>query len=283
MARAFTAFAAHGRQHLSLEPKTIRHTNVTKTNTKTKNMKHRHSKKDRAFTALAAAATLLAASPAQAFTFVSGDPATGGIGYAGQVTIGSNDSGTYSDHTGAWSWEDQGIAPGGGEGWTHTSRWIALTVLSDTVLSVNMDRNSAVPYLGSGNVGGFAAVDHMFPSFTIWQGWDNDLMLPSVATLLGYDPGTAHDHHTYLNTGNPAWAEDLTYIGHYGNATLTSITSSWNLTAGQYTMVFGSNSPSTDNPPRQGFSATFATPEPGRSVLLALGGMWMILRRRRRA
>lgn len=245
-------------------------------------MKYRHQSKTKAFLPLAVAATLLAASPSEAFTYASGDPASGGIGYSGQVIIGLNDNGSFSDHTGAWSWEDQGIAPGGGEGWTHTSRWIALTVTNDTTLTLTMERDATVPYLGSGNVGGFAAVDHMFPSFTIWQNWDNDLMPAAVATSLGYDPLDANDHHTYLNTGNPIWAEDLSYLDHYGNATLTSITDSWNLTAGQYTIVFGSNSPSITSPPRQGFQATFSTtPEPGRAAFLGLAGLAMIQRRRR--
>lgn len=234
---------------------------------------------------LATAAMLLGGPEARAFTFVTGDANAGGIGYYGYATIGDSDSGTFKSHVGAWSWEDQGIAPGGGEGWTHTSNWVALDVTSTTTLSLLMQRDTTVPYFGSGNVGGFAAVDHMFPSFTIFQGWDNDLMPSAVATFLGYDPLFADDHHTYANNGTPIWTEDLTYLDHTGNSTLTSVTDSWALNPGHYTIVFGSDAPSISSPPRQGYSATFTTspaPEPGRAAFLALAGLGVILRRRRR-
>lgn len=217
---------------------------------------------------IASAALMLSATFTQAFTYVSGDVNAGGVGYAGYVTVGATDSGSISNHVGAWSWEDQGIAPGGGEGWTHTSNWIALDVTADTWLTLALSRDAGVPYLGSGNVGGFAAIDHMFPSFTIWRNWDNDDL----------------DDHTYNNTGAVAWAEDLTYLDHTANSTLSSVSDSWFLTAGQYTIVMGSNSPSISNPPRQGYSASFSTspvPEPGRVTFLALAGLGLFARRRR--
>ena len=205
-------------------------------------------------------ALLLCASlTAKASTITNGDPQVGGIGYAWTIDATANDSGTFKDHTGAWSWEDQGIAPAGGEGWTHTSRWVALTLQAPTVLTVTMSRDETVPYTGTGNVGGFAAVDHMFPSLTLWSNWDNDLMPADVATTLEYEPTTAHDHHTYANRGNVIWAEDLAYRDHIDNTTATIITRSWILPAGNYTIVLGSNSPSETSPPRQGFSFTFTT------------------------
>ncbi len=196
---------------------------------------------------------------ATAFNYVAGDPAAGGIGYQHQVTLDAQSAGSFKGHVGAWSWEDQGIAPAGGEGWTHTSRWVALTLQAPTVLTVTMSRDETVPYTGTGNVGGFAAVDHMFPSLTLWSNWDNDLMPADVATTLEYEPTTAHDHHTYANRGNVIWAEDLAYRDHIDNTTATTITRSWILPAGNYTIVLGSNSPSETSPPRQGFSFTFTT------------------------
>ena len=233
---------------------------------------------------VALAVSLLPGAPARAYTFVAGDSNVGGIGYHGYVTLGGDDSGSFSSHVGAWSWQDQGIAPGGGEGWTHTSNWIALDLTSATTLTLLMQRDSNVPYFGSGNIGGFADVASMFPSFTIWSGWDNDVMPDAVAALLGYAP-TGDDHHTYANTAMPIWAEDLTYIDHTANSTLTSATDTWTLAAGHYTIVFGSDAPSITSPPRQGYSASFTTtsaPEPGRTAFLALAGLGVISRRRRR-
>jgi hypothetical protein len=211
------------------------------------------------------AAMLLASGQSNAATFVAGDANAGGIGYFGYLTVGALDQGSLSTHTGAWSWSDQSLAVDGSLGWTHTSRWLALEVLSDSIVNFTMLRDASVPYTGSGNVGGFAAVDHMFPSYTLWSGWDND----------------DGDHHTYNNTGNVSWAEDLTYLRHIGNNTQESITDSFFLAAGRYSVVLGSNSSSVTNPPRQGFSAFFATPEPGRASLAFMSAIFMVMRRRR--
>jgi len=193
---------------------------------------------------------------------IAGDQQTGGIGYAYTLTAGAGETGTIKDHTGAWSWEDQGIAPGGGEGWTHTSKWVALNLKQPCTFSITMARDATVPYSGTGNVGGFAAIDHMFPSMTIYRGWDNDLMPADVATQLSYDPLTANDHHTYANRANIIWAEDLSYLDHIDNSTSGTVTRSWTLPAGNYSLALGSNSPSDTSPPRQGFSFTFTTSAP---------------------
>lgn len=230
---------------------------------------------------IASAALLLGASVAQAFTYVSGDANAGGIGYLGYVTVGATDTGGFSSNVGAWSWEDQGIAPGGGEGWTHTSNWIALDVTADTWLTLTLARDASV----AKPLGGFYDVDNMFPSFTLWRNWDNNAMTAAAALALGYDPLTPpDDHHTYTNTGNVIWAENISYLDHTANSTLSSVSDSWFLSAGQYTLVFGSESPSLSNPPKQGYSASFSTspvPEPSRVTFLALAGLGLFAHRRR--
>lgn len=179
---------------------------------------------------------------ASVFTYTAGDPAAGGIGYQHQVVLGGNSAGAFSSHVGAWSWEDNDLFDSGaGEppvGWTHTSNWLALTMQQDCVLTVTMKRDAAVPWAGGAN--GLADTASMFPSFTLWRGQDNDLMPTAVATELNYDPAEAHDHHTYNNRGNVAWAEDLSYMHHVDNSTETEITRTYYLPAGQYTMVLGS-------------------------------------------
>ncbi|MBL9114827.1 MAG: hypothetical protein JNJ83_07435 [Verrucomicrobiaceae bacterium] len=178
----------------------------------------------------------------------TGDPGTGGIGYAFSVVADANDTGTFKSHVGAWSWSDTnpGFPADGSEGWTHTSNWVALQLTEPTTISVTMARDATVPFAGTGNVGGFAAVDHMFPSFTLYRGWDND----------------GGDHHTYPNRANVPWAEDISYMDHFANTTALSITRSWTLPAGNYTLALGSNSPSATNPPRQGYSFTYTTSAP---------------------
>ena len=215
--------------------------------------------------------------------FTLGDVNAGGIGYYGYADLAAGQSTTFSTHTGAWSWEDQGIAPGGGEGWTHTSVWVALNLTQAADVTISMIRDAAVVFAGSGNVGGFAATDNMFPSFTIWQNWDNDAMTAGAATALGYNPlAPPDDHHTYANSGNVLWAEDLTYLSHVANNTNPSAAATYSLAAGNYTIVFGSESQSLTNPPRQGFAATItAAPEPSRALLFGLGLAGFIGRRRR--
>jgi hypothetical protein len=107
----------------------------------------------------------------------------------------------------------------------------------------------------------------MFPSFTIWSGWDAD----------------DGDHHTYNNRGNVSWAEDITYLDHLDNSTQTAVERSWVLPAGNYTLALGSNAPATD-PVRQGYLATFTTsavPEPATSGIAGLLAAGALLRRKR--
>lgn len=207
---------------------------------------------------------LLLTASCHAATISQSDPQAGGIGYTWTVIAGQNDSGSLSRHFGAWSWEDQTL--GMNTGWTHDSNWLALNLTDAAVLTLTLERDSAVPYAGAGNIGGFADTADMFPSFTFWQGWDND----------------DGNLHTYFNKGAVSWAEDLTYLDHYENSTLTSITRSYTLAAGSYTFALGSNASAMSLPPRQGYRFSFSTtPEPSRMLLTMLGTAAVLLRRRR--
>jgi hypothetical protein len=88
---------------------------------------------------------------ASTYAYVAGDPAAGGIGYQHQVTLGRNSSGSVSGHVGAWSWEDNSLFGGTGQGtepvgWTHTSHWVALKMERPAVLTVTMVRDANVPW-----------------------------------------------------------------------------------------------------------------------------------------
>jgi hypothetical protein len=172
------------------------------------------------------------------------DPAEGGIGYGRTVVVDRTDGGTFSEHVGAWSWEDNALfAPGDPPvGWTHTSKWVALRVLRDTIVTVTMQRDANVAWPSGGDPDRKADTSSMYPSMTVYQGWDND----------------GGDHHTYNNRGNIDWAEDLTYLDHVDNSTAETITKSWFLPAGDYSIALGSNAPA-NNPNRQGFSFTYTT------------------------
>lgn len=167
-----------------------------------------------------------------------------GVPYNHRVILGSNQSGGLSNHVGAWSWEDNALF-GEGEpavGWSHTSNWVALRLQQDTVLTVTMQRDANVPWLGQGNLDGFADTSSMFPSLTLYQGWDE----------------AGDQLHTYNNKGAIEWAPGLTYVDHVDNSTEETITRTWFLRKGEYTFALGSNAPAT-NSLRQGFHIQFAT------------------------
>jgi len=231
-------------------------------------------------------------APAATVSFYDGssgntDPNEGGIGYEWYVTLGGNDVGITPDiagsHVGAWSWEDPAVFDEGQPtaGWTHTSQWAAITLTEAAYVTIRLEANGAVPFTGTGNVGGFRPSDGMFPSFTLFSGIDNDAMPDAVAALLGASPGDG-EWHSYSNRGNIDWAEDLSFIGMLDNSSQNAGEATWYLEAGTYTLAMGSNAPSDSNPPRQGFKASFTTvPEPSSALLGAFASGLLVLRRRR--
>jgi hypothetical protein len=219
-----------------------------------------------------------------AASLVQADPAAGGVTYYWTATLGQAESVTTPNAAGvslgAWSWEDEELFNPGeaGRGWTHTSQWAAIELTQASTFTVTLAANSQIP-----STVGFLPSDQFFPSFSLYSGWDNDTMPDAVATLLGESPGS-HDSHTYNNRGDINWAEDLTYIGHKENTTLDTVTATWTLAAGRYSVILGSNAPSALSPPRQGYAASFTTsavPEPSSLVLTTTALCGLIFRRRR--
>lgn len=191
-------------------------------------------------------------------------PATVGIPYRWNVSLGQNDSASASRHFGAWSWEDDSLFSAGQPpvGWTHTSDWVALSLSQPARFTLTLERNPNVSWPSATDPGRLAPVNSFFPSYSLWQSLDQD----------------TDQLHTYNNRGAVAWAEDLTFVDFVDNSTQTSILRTWLLPAGNYTIALGSNAPAT-TPDRQGYRATFATapiPEPGTALFglaCALAGL----------
>lgn len=224
---------------------------------------------------------LAASTSLPAATITTGDPSPGGISYAWQAALAGNDSGSATGTVSAWGWQDESFAGEAGFGWAHTSQWAALSIGQATTLTITIQRDANVDYSGSGNINGKAPTTELYPAFTLWAGWDNDAAPQSVADSL--NGGAQIDHwHTFNNNGAVIWAEDLTYIGHVFNDSAESVTRSWFLPAGQYTLAIGGNAASDTSPPRQGYRAllTTAVPEPGSLSLLALAAIPAMRRRR---
>ena len=219
-----------------------------------------------AFTGLS---LLLAATTASASTVVFGDPAAGGIGYTWSITMGDADSATAVSHVGALSHNDPvNFADAPLTGWTHTSNWVALELTAPASLTINLARKSGVP-----NGAGIAGAN-LFPAFSLYGGWDND----------------GGDDHIYNNHGNFGWAEDLNFVGaeHNGLAEgtnssglgLTTVSQTFNLAAGQYSIALGGNPPNSIGSGRQGYELTLtstAVPEASTIVMCGLAAAGAVL------
>jgi hypothetical protein len=225
-------------------------------------MKLKHTKKHGMIATLMTILGMANASAATTLWRPDGRPAEG-VPYDWVVTMTGFDAASDVRHVGAWSWEDNALFDPGDPtvGWTHTSDWVKLSLVGTTSFTIRLERQS--------NVAG-ASVNSlsMFPSFTLWSGWDVDGV----------------QDHTYNNNNNagPVWAEDLSYIDHFDNSTQSFVERTYSLTGGEYTVALGSNAPATDTE-RQGYRFTFTTvPEPSTAVLSGLAAMMLLTRRSRR-
>lgn len=198
---------------------------------------------------------------------ITSTPPAAGIPYRHTVTLGVEDNASTSRHVGAWSWEDNSLfnAAAGEEpvGWTHTSDWVALTLTANTTFTLRMERQEGIAAPTPANPANIAGTSSMFPSFTLYSGWDQD---------------GAQDH-TYNNRGIIAWS-DIAYLSHRDNSTESFAENTWSLPAGNYSIALGSNAPAT-NPNRQGYLVSFTTvPEPGTAGLILLAAGTALRRRR---
>jgi hypothetical protein len=176
-----------------------------------------------------------------------------GIPYGWKAVLDSASSVTTTpDHVGAWSWDEDNF-PATAKGWTHTSKWVQLELTEPGALTVKLESAAGVPWPAPDAPTRLAGTN-LFPSFTIYRGWDTD-----SGTLTNADGTTLDQDHTFNNRGNIAWAEDVTYLDHVENSVAHELTRTWVLGAGKYTVNLGGNSPATLAEGRQGYVAVFAT------------------------
>lgn len=209
-------------------------------------MNHRLSKMQPLGLIAAAVGLWLAGVAPTSASTVTGNPAghQSGISYEWQVVMSNNDFATYSGSVGGRSWAEPGN-PDPSPGWTHTSNWTMVDLTSATgtqLLTITLDRG---------------ATGSLFPAFSVYTGTE--------------DASSDLDNHTFNNTGAISWAPNLAYVGHIangggpigtGNGTgLTSVSGSFVLAPGLYTLNFGGNAPLSASGQNRSyaFSATLTT------------------------
>ncbi|MFO1461473.1 MAG: hypothetical protein U1G08_18980 [Verrucomicrobiota bacterium] len=176
-----------------------------------------------------------------------------GIPYALGITMNDQASvETPPDHVGAWSWDEDGF-PDTARGWTHTSAWVKLRLTQPALLTLDLSSREGVPWPSADEPFRLAGTN-LFPSFTLYRGWDTDAGL-----ITNLDGTTLDQDHTFNNRGNIEWAEDVTFLDYLNNGTVHSVSRTWSLPAGNYTVNLGGNSPALVAEGRQGYRATFKT------------------------
>lgn len=233
---------------------------------------------------------LAGAAPSHASTVTAGDtgdPAGRGIAYNWTVNMSGNDTTAGSTpaiagNVGSLSWADP-INTGDpiGLGWTHTSRWAALTLTEATNLSITLAANGSTTVDNKGNL--LPNPVSLVPAFSLYSGQQQT------------DGGINGGYHVYNNSGTFDWstidagygAPTMTYVGNEANlGGLSSVTKTFSLGPGQYSIVFGGNPPAGTPGVSVAYQATLATvPVPAAVWLFGSGlaGLVGLARRRARA
>lgn len=234
---------------------------------------HTSRKRSGYMIAVAVGLWLAVVAPSHAST-ITANPASlqSGITYEWNVTMGGVDSASYNGTVGAKSWNEPNN-PVGSKGWTHTSNWTALEITGSNpiLLTVDVARTTA----GGGL---------LTPAMTLFQGWATG------------PTGPNGEWHTWNNVGNP-WETDPTnwdwsrnqmgYLAHEANTSgQNSISRTFWLNPGFYTLNFGGNPTNTSLTGNHGYLATLTTspvPVPAAIWLFGSGiaGLAAFARRRK--
>ncbi len=193
---------------------------------------------------LALSLALLAAAgtevPVRAGLVYEGDPVpnlasppTGGISYTWVAFLGGKDQVQMEGSVGAWSWDDGGAFAPSGQGWTHTSNWVALSLNEESRLTVRLEKRAG---------------STLHPAITIYQGWQD----------------SGEDSHIYANRSDISWAPDTKYLVHFAEAPgNNAIEGTILLPAGKYSIALGGNSDAGGSPMApQAYTATLSSKVP---------------------
>ena len=215
----------------------------------------------------ALAAALAGSASAAVYSSPYSNPGTDGEAfvYDGKLTLSGTDAYTTSATPGAWSYRDLKATANPNRGWGHTSFWMLVEITAPTSLTFGMTSPNALAQ----------------PGFSIYSGESvND---------------SPADVHTYSNNGNdltllnspwdkngPGGSTGLTFTGYAFNGVTNSLTGTFALAPGLYTVAFGNAADSNAAPAAIEYGISFSTvPEPSAALLGALAGLLTLNRRRR--
>lgn len=217
---------------------------------------------------IVAGLSLALSAPSRAATIVTSPGYAPGIGYEFGVTMTGDDSVIYQGSVGARSWNEP-ANPADAKGWTHTSDWTALELTGAAKLTVTVARQSGVLFHPPNGNPPVVEGALLTPALSLYAGWET----------------AGPETHTFHPTGNTSWAGELTYLAHETNpSSLTSITRTFDLAAGRYSLVFGGNPADTTLTGFHGYQATLdTTPVPLPAAAWLFGSGLVGLARRRAA
>ncbi|MGB6221137.1 PEP-CTERM sorting domain-containing protein [Haloferula sp.] len=193
--------------------------------------------------------------------------------YEAFVTMSANDSWSSVTTVGGWSYVDLASGANPNRGWGHATSWYLLQLDNDSIITLSMNGTSAdarpgfVIFSGE-SINDDPAALHTFSNNGLdWvmlnDSWDDNGALKAAAN------GD--------NTNDPG----LGFAGNAVSLSANSVTDSFSLPAGRYTIGLGNAADSGSSPTGQDMNFDFATiPEPSAAALLALG-LGLSLRRRR--
>lgn len=215
---------------------------------------------------IAAAAALTSSASAAVYStpYSNVGPDNEAFPYEGKLTLSGTDSYNTSGAPGAWSYRDLKPTANPNRGWGHTSMWFLIEITQATSLTLGM--SSA-----------------------------NSLAQPGFALYTGESVNDAPaDLHTYSNNGSdlsllnspwdkngPGGSPGLTFTGFAFNGVANSLSGTFALAPGLYTVAFGNAADSNAAPAAIEYAISFSTvPEPSAALLGVLAGL-LTLRRRR--
>ncbi len=131
-----------------------------------------------------------------------------GIPYGLKVELDENSSVVAPpDHVGAWSWDEDGF-PATAKGWTHTSKWVQLELAKPALFTLTLESAAGVSWPSAEDATRVAGTN-LFPSFTLYRGWDTDAgVLPQRHRVEG---GTGFDRWLAAMAATPSSAHVTCY------------------------------------------------------------------------